>query len=335
MTGVFHGNTIIKSAIIHDNITRMAFRTFAECISLETVTIGRGITEIEGQVFLGCVNLKSIVIPENIIRIDEGAFFSSYNIAHTMIESITFLSATPPSVHHRAFSVYTDNPYLKTIYVPIGARQAYATANVIGGSGYEIVEIEIPRITVTAGAGGTTTGGGAFMEGERYTLTATPSAGFVFGGWFAGNTLVSSQATLTQTAESNITLEARFTPNPYAINVTAGAGGTATGGGVHNHGDSVTVRATPDSGYIFGGWFEGNSLVSTERVFTFTATIDRTLQARFADSIIPLTTADALHVLRHVAGIAPLTSEQRTRYGLSGDVTTGDALTILRIVAGL
>jgi hypothetical protein len=48
-----------------------------------------------------------------------------------------------------------------------------------------------------------------------------------------------------------------------------------------------------------------------------------------------LTTADALHILRHVAGIATLTSEQRTRYGLSDIISTADALNILRTVAGL
>jgi hypothetical protein len=49
----------------------------------------------------------------------------------------------------------------------------------------------------------------------------------------------------------------------------------------------------------------------------------------------PLTTADALNVLKHVAGVEELTSEQRTRYGLSGVISTADALRILRTVAGL
>ncbi|MDR2559107.1 MAG: glycoside hydrolase family 11 protein [Oscillospiraceae bacterium] len=48
-----------------------------------------------------------------------------------------------------------------------------------------------------------------------------------------------------------------------------------------------------------------------------------------------LTTADALNILRHIAGVAQLTSEQRTRYGLSGEITTADALSILRIIAGI
>ncbi|MCL2636782.1 MAG: hypothetical protein FWD48_00275 [Oscillospiraceae bacterium] len=48
-----------------------------------------------------------------------------------------------------------------------------------------------------------------------------------------------------------------------------------------------------------------------------------------------LTTADALNILRHVAGIIQLTSEQRAKYGLSDEVTSGHALSVLRSVAGL
>jgi uncharacterized repeat protein (TIGR02543 family) len=305
----------------------MGHWVFNRCTSLESVIIGRGLTEIPVEAFESCTNLTSITIPDNIRTIGSRAFVGS------SLEKITFMSESPPSVGWGIFHSFTSD--IKTVYVPIGARQAYITANVIGGSGYEIVEIEIPRVTVTANAGGTATGGGVFMQGENATLRAVPNAGHTFEGWYAGNTRVSAEDVLIQTVESDIVLEARFTPNPYIINVTAGAGGTASGGGVHNHGASIVLRAIPESGYSFGGWFEGNALVSTERAFTLIVTADRSLQARFADNTVPLTTADALHVLRHVAGIAPLTREQHTKYGLSGNISTSDALNILRIVAGL
>ncbi|MCL2697257.1 MAG: hypothetical protein FWE74_04145 [Oscillospiraceae bacterium] len=49
----------------------------------------------------------------------------------------------------------------------------------------------------------------------------------------------------------------------------------------------------------------------------------------------PLTTTDALNILRHVAGVSQLTNEQRARYNLSSSITTADALAILRQVAGM
>jgi hypothetical protein len=50
-----------------------------------------------------------------------------------------------------------------------------------------------------------------------------------------------------------------------------------------------------------------------------------------------LTTADALLILRYVAGLIDLTAEQRVLYDVNkdGEVNTADALGILRIVAGL
>ncbi|MDR2558597.1 MAG: dockerin type I domain-containing protein [Oscillospiraceae bacterium] len=49
------------------------------------------------------------------------------------------------------------------------------------------------------------------------------------------------------------------------------------------------------------------------------------------------TTADALAILRHVAGIAPLSEADFARYDLNGDgkVDSADALFVLRIVAGI
>jgi hypothetical protein len=51
----------------------------------------------------------------------------------------------------------------------------------------------------------------------------------------------------------------------------------------------------------------------------------------------PLTSADALNVLRGAAGLINLTPEQRTRYDMNndGEINTADAVAILRVTAGL
>jgi hypothetical protein len=49
----------------------------------------------------------------------------------------------------------------------------------------------------------------------------------------------------------------------------------------------------------------------------------------------PLTTSDALTILRAIAGLTALTDEQSARFGINGEPDTADALRILRIVAGL
>jgi uncharacterized repeat protein (TIGR02543 family) len=235
--------------------------------------------------------------------------------------------------------------------------------------GFPILRIMLPKYSfnITARDGGTVTGGGIFTQGNQVVLRATPSAGHTFGGWYAGNTLVSEETTLNYTAESNITLEARFTPNQYIFNITAGAGGTVRGGGTHNHGTSVTLTAAPNIGYTFGGWFDGNNLVSTERNFVVTATSNRTLQARFSLSCTCRNCTDcghlggrfgfgrlrgadtspgvqdALAILRQLVGLSSvIDGNENARIaanivtpGAAGNPTIQDALQILRYLVGL
>jgi hypothetical protein len=48
----------------------------------------------------------------------------------------------------------------------------------------------------------------------------------------------------------------------------------------------------------------------------------------------PLSTSDALAILRAVAGQITLTDAQIAKFGISGEPATADAMRILRVVAG-
>ena len=134
-------------------------------------------------------------------------------------------------------------------------------------------------ITTTTTTGGNATGGGVFAHNAQVTLVATPQSGWTFVGWYEGNTRVSTNATWTFTATSNRTLQARF--NQWTITTSTEGGGTVTGGGSFNHNETVTLVATPQSGWTFDGWFEGNVRVNTNTTWQFVVTSNRTLQARF------------------------------------------------------
>jgi len=69
----------------------------------------------------------------------------------------------------------------------------------------------------------------------------------------------------------------------YEITVTAspGEGGTVDGGGTYTHGTEVTVTAAPNKGYEFVNWTEGETVVSEEASYTFTAERNRNLVANF------------------------------------------------------
>ena len=69
----------------------------------------------------------------------------------------------------------------------------------------------------------------------------------------------------------------------YTVNVSANPniGGSVTGGGTYNQGQSCTVTASPNAGYTFTNWTENGNVVSTNRSYTFTVTANRTLVANF------------------------------------------------------
>lgn len=80
--------------------------------------------------------------------------------------------------------------------------------------------------------------------------------------------------------------EKYFTTKPlqtYTIEVSANPsnGGTVTGNGIFDEGQSCTVNATPNTGYNFINWTENDEQVSTDREYTFDVIGNRDLVANF------------------------------------------------------
>ena len=73
----------------------------------------------------------------------------------------------------------------------------------------------------------------------------------------------------------------------YTINVSANPteGGTVSGGGTFEEGESCTLTATANTGYNFTNWTLNGSVVSTDATYTFNVTASGTYVANFA--VIP------------------------------------------------
>ena len=117
-------------------------------------------------------------------------------------------------------------------------------------------------LTASAGEGGSVSGGGTFASGTQVSLTATPNAGYSFSGWSNGST--TNPLTVTLNSNTSITANFQVIVNSYTLTVTAGEGGTVTGGGEYEEGTEVTITATAEEGFEFTGWSDGE--VSPERI---------------------------------------------------------------------
>ena len=131
--------------------------------------------------------------------------------------------------------------------------------------------------------GGTIEGADEYSHGETVILRATANTGYTFKNWTEGNAVVSTNAQYSFTATADRILVANFQINTYSINATANPteGGTIEGADEYSHGETVTLRATANTGYTFTNWTEGNAVVSTDAQYSFSATADRTLVANF------------------------------------------------------
>ena len=147
-------------------------------------------------------------------------------------------------------------------------------------------------ITALAEGGGSVRGEGTVLDGESITLTAVPAPnGYSLEGWYEGDTKVcDTEEFVIEDASDDKTYTAKFiqtTPYYSILARVKDSGGQVSGGDDVPEGGSVTLIATPDAGYTFDGWYDGDTKVcDTEEFVVTNVTESKTYTARFARIIV-------------------------------------------------
>ena len=111
----------------------------------------------------------------------------------------------------------------------------------------------------------------------------------------AGDELLGTATEIPEGDEAEYTLKraedlAEITPDDvltgdevveYAVEVVSSGNGTVTGGGPYITGEFALVKATPEEGYVFEGWYSGDKRVSNEAEYRFAVEADTVLTAVF------------------------------------------------------
>jgi len=201
----------------------------------------------------------------------------TYRVYRNNSAIATNVSGTTYTDSNLANGTYTY--YVTTNYYCGESDASNSVSVVIDGS-------QTYTITVSADptAGGSVSGGGTFNYGQSCTVHATANTGYTFVNWTENGTQVSTNADYTFNVTGNRTLVAHFQSQSYTIAVSADptAGGSVSGGGTFNYGQSCTVHATANTGYTFVNWTENGTQVSTNADYTFNVTGNRTLVAHFS-----------------------------------------------------
>ncbi len=139
-----------------------------------------------------------------------------------------------------------------------------------------VIDTEMPFINATA-LNGTVSGGGTYPLGDTITLTVTPNDDYTFAQWSDGNT----DNPRTVIVAGDLQLVAYCLTDGQSlipITILADENGSAAGGGIYMTDATATLTATPNEGYHFVRWSDGN----TDNPRNYIVTGNTTLTAVFA-----------------------------------------------------
>lgn len=158
---------------------------------------------------------------------------------------------------------------------------------------FSIPDKRILSLEASPQEGGTVSGEGEYIVFSTQTIEATPETGYQFIQWSENGQFVSASAQTDIEMFDHRILTAEFQPvkdHTISLLVNEPVHGNISGAGTYTDGESVTISATPDEGYHFINWTEGETEVSTSAEYTFSATEDKVLTANFEINQYTLTT---------------------------------------------
>lgn len=112
------------------------------------------------------------------------------------------------------------------------------------------------------------TSGTKYREGETLILRATMSDDYIFDGWYQGENKVASATAFTYVVgQKDVTFTLRATPVVYSqLNLVAmpaeAISFNVRSGNIYREGTTLNLRASVVAGYVFRGWYMGDSLLS-------------------------------------------------------------------------
>ncbi|MCM1313101.1 MAG: leucine-rich repeat protein [Bacteroides sp.] len=144
------------------------------------------------------------------------------------------------------------------------------------------------NLVLEATEGGTVSGGGRYLSGNRIYLRATANDQYSFRNWVSkSGDVVSTSANFYYTTQAkDDTLRAVFSlipfnpsspgePSPaqrsHRVSASCSTGGTYSGNtGTFTEGAAVSLRATANTGYRFVGWYIDGELFATSTQLSYT-----------------------------------------------------------------
>ena len=275
--GAFYGCTALTSITIPNSVTYIGDYTFYGCTGLTSVTIPNSVNTIGGAAFYNCSGLTSVTIPNSVTYIYGSAFSGCSGLTSVTI---------PNSVTVIYGSAFSGCSGLTSVTIPnsVIVIDGYAFS---GCSGLTSVTIGKRARSIIEGAFY-----GCNNLYEVVSLRDSPSYGNIDSGQIFSDTVVipilkvpcgSADAYRSSDRWSQYFVDIEEICDNLTITVTSSneSMGTVSGSGEYEFGTDTTITATPNDGYRFVSWNDGN----TDNPRAIIVTEDATYIANFEESV--------------------------------------------------
>lgn len=233
------------------------------------------ILEFSGTHTTGCIPTGTINVEPTPVPGKLGMYFISPNLGQTPVTDggpliyMTFLIKEEASAGTTPLTIYPGSSDNHNTYIDdfectrdLNVESGSITINSSDDGKYVI------KTEVSGGIGGTVTNGGRYAPGETITLTAKPSAGYVFSHWEAetGTFDDTTKSTAVYTVgEENVTVYAHFKLRTYTPTTSVSEGGEIIlSKNEVEYGGSITVTPIAYPGFELYTLYVGNTNVTSQ-----------------------------------------------------------------------
>ena len=129
---------------------------------------------------------------------------------------------------------------------------------------------------------GKTSGGGDYQINEMITVMATPTTCYQFNNWTENGMVVSENPNYSFKVTGPRNLKANFIAKSYTVITVPEAGGVVNGELLYVCGAVISIKATPNEGYKFDGWYANDKLISSQATDDINIETEYQLEGRFS-----------------------------------------------------
>lgn len=260
--------------IIPNGVISIGYRAFYECTSLTSIIIPNSVTSIGEDAFRLCTSLDSVIVGENVMSLGRSVFNGCENIKSVQWNAKNFRQQKPNN-DSNGFPFYSARNNITSF--TFGDSVQYIPAYLVKDIS-SITEINIPNkvteigdyalygcknlVSITIGENLSTIGQEIFPQNANLEIYVPCGT-------------LDSYKTLLVNYVDNI----KYAPFPYTVTILPAVyGHVSTIATICDEEAIYTIWATPDDGYHFTQWSDGN----TENPRVVTLTQDSIFTAEFA-----------------------------------------------------